>query len=109
MNNSFYFSCLQRMFRGIPADVWVAETSSHDNATNYQTTELYFSQEEWKVLENEATTSAHHQTSPLGMATFIAPATSVRMARVCQSRNDVHQVYYSLSIQNDAASSQSIF
>ena len=64
------------MFRGIPADVWVAENVLIENGTaaNYQTTELYFSPQEWKVLVDEVNT---HKTLPLGMATFIASSVCV--------------------------------
>ena len=43
-------------------------------AANYQTTELYFSPQEWKVLVDEVNT---HKTLPLGMATFIASSVCV--------------------------------
>ena len=67
----------QRLIRGIPVDVWVAEKNSNphndfqsnDGGKEYQTTELYFSRSDWKVLVGEVNA---HQSLPIGMSTFIA-------------------------------------
>ena len=75
----------QRLIRGIPADVWVAEKNSNpnnnfqsnDNEKEYQTTELYFSRSDWKILVGEVNA---HQSLPIGMSTFIAH--SVRNIRL---------------------------
>jgi len=64
----------ERSFRGVPADVWVAERpesrrSSSGGGGQYQTTELYFSRTEWKLLVDEVNPL---RSLPLGMTTFIA-------------------------------------
>ena len=66
----------QRIIRGIPADVWVAEKSSSNfnsfpssRSQEYETVELYFSRTDWKVLVGEVNA---HQSLPIGMSTFIA-------------------------------------
>lgn len=58
----------QRLIRGIPADVWVAEKPSSTGGS-YQTTELYFSRHDWNILVEEVNS---HQELPLGMTTFTA-------------------------------------
>ena len=71
-----YFS-FQRIVRGIPVDVWVAEKNSNpnnnfhssDGGKEYQTTELYFSRNDWKILVGEINA---RQSLPIGMSTFIA-------------------------------------
>ena len=70
----FTLISFQRLIRGIPADVWVAEKDSNNNfnpneVKDYQTTELYFSRTDWKVLVGEVNA---HQSLPIGMSTFIA-------------------------------------
>lgn len=66
----------ERIIRGIPADVWVAEKSSSNfnsfpssRSQEYETVELYFSRTDWKVLVGEVNA---HQSLPIGMSTFIA-------------------------------------
>ena len=77
-NDYFYIFILssQRIIRGIPADVWVAEKSSSNfnsfpssRSQEYETVELYFSRTDWKVLVGEVNA---HQSLPIGMSTFIA-------------------------------------
>ena len=71
-----YYS-FQRIVRGIPVDVWVAEKNSNpnnnfqsnDGGKEYQTTELYFSRNDWKILVGEINA---RQSLPIGMSTFIA-------------------------------------
>ena len=70
----------QRLIRGIPADIWVAEknpniNSFHSNeGKEYQTTELYFSRSDWKVLVGEVNA---HRSLPIGMSTFIAHSVKI--------------------------------
>lgn len=84
----------QKLVRGIPADVWVAERylteanrplgnwkdhldedflPSTKGRPGYQTTELYFSTADWRLIVEEADA---HQSLPLGMATYFADSVS---------------------------------
>jgi hypothetical protein len=68
--NHIFFSFKQRSIRGIPADVWVAESpSKNENDEQYMTVELFFSHVEWNVLVEEVNPNTE---LPMGMRTYMA-------------------------------------
>ena len=63
---------LQREIRGIPCDVWVAESLSNEEG-QYSTIELYFSRPDYHILVEEVNSLSQ---LPLGMRTYFAPSVS---------------------------------
>jgi len=59
-----------REIRGIPCDVWVAESLSNEEG-QYSTIELYFSRPDYHILVEEVNSLSQ---LPLGMRTYFAPS-----------------------------------
>ena len=67
--------CLfQREVRGIPCDVWVAESLPETDGDGYSTIELYFSRPDYHILVEEVNSLSQ---LPLGMKTYFAPSVSM--------------------------------
>ena len=60
---------LQREIRGIPCDVWVAESLPTKPEDKYSTIELYFSRPDYHILVEEVNSLSQ---LPLGMRTYLA-------------------------------------
>lgn len=69
---TFIFSG-QRIIRGIPCDVWVAEKKPSTNKEKYTTVEVYFTQADWTV---EAEAVNRDRQVPIGVSTYTADSVS---------------------------------
>ena len=62
-------SLLQRTLRGIPSDVWIAESLPESDTEDYSTIELHFSRPDYHILVEEVNSLSQ---LPLGMRTYMA-------------------------------------
>ena len=60
---------LQRHLRGVPSDVWIAESLPESENEDYTTIELHFSRPDYHILVEEVNSLSQ---LPLGMRTFSA-------------------------------------